>query len=69
MSSTEPSEDAVDAVVAHVSEDVVVWASDHPHPDTTFPGAVTTTLGAMRQLPQETPAPGFSEPTPCGSMG
>src|SRR5262245_5058205 len=48
--STEPGEEMIDAVVAHVGEDNVVWASDYPHPDATFPGAVTKTLDAMRTL-------------------
>jgi predicted TIM-barrel fold metal-dependent hydrolase len=48
--STEPGEAAVDAVVAHVGEDNVVWASDYPHPDATFPGAVTKTLAAVATL-------------------
>jgi predicted TIM-barrel fold metal-dependent hydrolase len=48
--STEPGEEAVDAVVAHVGEDYVVWASDYPHPDATFPGAVTRSLEAMTGL-------------------
>jgi hypothetical protein len=48
--STEPGEQAVDAVVAHVGEDNVVWASDYPHPDATFPGAVTKTLAAVATL-------------------
>lgn len=48
--STEPGEEAVDAVVAHVGEDNVVWASDYPHPDATFPGAVTKTLAALATL-------------------
>jgi len=47
MISTEPGEEAIDAVVAHVGDDNVVWASDYPHPDATFPGAVTKTLAAM----------------------
>jgi predicted TIM-barrel fold metal-dependent hydrolase len=48
--STEPGEELIDAVVAHVGEDNVVWASDYPHPDATFPGAVTKTLEAMDAL-------------------
>jgi predicted TIM-barrel fold metal-dependent hydrolase len=48
--STEPGEDAIDAVVTHVGEDYVVWASDYPHPDATFPGAVTKSLEAMTNL-------------------
>jgi predicted TIM-barrel fold metal-dependent hydrolase len=37
-------------VVTHVGDDYVVWASDYPHPDATFPGAVTKTLAAMERL-------------------
>jgi predicted TIM-barrel fold metal-dependent hydrolase len=48
--STEPGEDMVAAVVEHVGADNVVWASDYPHPDATFPGAVTKTLAAMGAL-------------------
>ena len=50
MISTEPGEEAVAAVVTHVGDDYVVWASDYPHPDATFPGAVTKTLAAMERL-------------------
>jgi predicted TIM-barrel fold metal-dependent hydrolase len=50
--STEPGEEAIDAVIAHVGDDVVVWASDYPHPDATFPGAVAKTLGALRTVPE-----------------
>ncbi len=49
--STEPDEDAVDAVVQHVGDDYVVWASDYPHPDAHFPGAVTKTLESMAGVP------------------
>ncbi len=48
--STEPGEDVVDAVVHHVGEDSIIWASDYPHPDATFPGALTKTLAAMESL-------------------
>jgi predicted TIM-barrel fold metal-dependent hydrolase len=49
--STEPGEAAIDAVVRHVGAEYVVWASDYPHPDATFPGAVTKTLAAMEAIP------------------
>jgi predicted TIM-barrel fold metal-dependent hydrolase len=49
--STEPDDDVGDAVVEHVGDDYVVWASDFPHPDAHFPGAVTKTLGSMARLP------------------
>ncbi len=48
MISTDPEEEMVDAVVAHVGDDCVVWASDYPHPDAHYPGAVTKTLESMR---------------------
>jgi uncharacterized protein len=50
MISTEPDDDVVDAVVQHVGDDYVVWASDYPHPDAHFPGAVTKTLESMSTL-------------------
>jgi len=50
MISTEPGEELVTAVIEHVGEDNVVWASDYPHPDATFPGAVRKTLAAMTGL-------------------
>jgi predicted TIM-barrel fold metal-dependent hydrolase len=49
--SAEPSDEIVDAVVRHVSDECVVWASDYPHPDAHFPGAVTKTLASMATLP------------------
>lgn len=51
MISTEPDDDVVDAVVQHVGDDNIVWASDYPHPDAHFPGAVTLTLESMRNVP------------------
>ncbi|MBI1814714.1 MAG: amidohydrolase [Deltaproteobacteria bacterium] len=48
--STEPSDEIVDAVVHHVSDECVVWASDYPHPDAHFPGAVTKTLASMANI-------------------
>jgi len=44
MISMDPGEAMVEAVVRHVGDEVIVWASDYPHPDATFPGAVTKTL-------------------------
>ncbi|HZR84249.1 MAG TPA: amidohydrolase family protein [Candidatus Binatia bacterium] len=45
--STDPEEEAVDAVVRHVGAECIVWSSDYPHPDSHFPGAVAKTLSAM----------------------
>jgi predicted TIM-barrel fold metal-dependent hydrolase len=39
--SFEADEDALPALLPHVGEDRVVWGSDYPHHDATFPGAVT----------------------------
>jgi predicted TIM-barrel fold metal-dependent hydrolase len=46
--STDPEEEAVAATVDYVGEDCVVWASDYPHPDAVFPGAVRATLANPR---------------------
>jgi uncharacterized protein len=46
--STDPDEKAVAATVEFVGEDCVVWASDYPHPDAIFPGAVQATLDNVR---------------------
>jgi predicted TIM-barrel fold metal-dependent hydrolase len=43
--STDPEEHGVAATLSQVGEDCVVWASDYPHPDGIFPGAVQATLG------------------------
>ncbi len=45
--SMDPGEAAVEAVVRHAGAECVVWASDYPHPDATFPGAVRKTLGVL----------------------
>jgi predicted TIM-barrel fold metal-dependent hydrolase len=48
--SMDPGEAAVEAVVRHVGDQVIVWASDYPHPDATFPGAVQKTLAVLRPV-------------------
>jgi predicted TIM-barrel fold metal-dependent hydrolase len=48
--STDPEEEMVEAVVNCVGDECVVWASDYPHPDAHFPGAVIKSLGSMRRL-------------------
>ena len=50
--STDPDEAAVDCVVEHVGDGCVVWASDYPHPDAHFPGAVAKTLESMSRVPE-----------------
>jgi len=49
--STEPDDEVVDTVVQHVGDDYIVWASDYPHPDAHFPGAVTKTLESLANVP------------------
>jgi predicted TIM-barrel fold metal-dependent hydrolase len=38
--SADPDEDTVPYVADLVGEEVILWASDYPHPDAKFPGAV-----------------------------
>jgi predicted TIM-barrel fold metal-dependent hydrolase len=38
--STEPNEHTLPAVVSLMGPDTIVFASDYPHPDAIFPGAV-----------------------------
>jgi predicted TIM-barrel fold metal-dependent hydrolase len=45
--STDPEEESIAPVVSEVGDDFVVWASDYPHPDAHFPGAVTKTLDSL----------------------
>ncbi len=48
--SFEPDDEVVEAVVNLVGDDCVVWASDYPHPDSHFPGAVTKTLETLANV-------------------
>jgi predicted TIM-barrel fold metal-dependent hydrolase len=48
--SADPEETAISSVVRHVGDDCIVWASDYPHPDSHFPGAVAKTLEGMRDV-------------------
>ena len=52
MISTDPEDGAIDAVLRLVGEDHVVWASDYPHPDAHFPGAVDESLEKMAGVPE-----------------
>lgn len=49
--STDPEEPTAEPVVRYVGEDCLVWASDYPHPDAHFPGAVEASLATMGELP------------------
>jgi predicted TIM-barrel fold metal-dependent hydrolase len=40
MISCDPDEGTIPAVVNYIGEDYVCWASDYPHWDAIFPGAV-----------------------------
>jgi predicted TIM-barrel fold metal-dependent hydrolase len=50
MISTDPEDGVVEAVVRTLGDDCVVWASDYPHPDAHFPGAVGASLETMAGL-------------------
>jgi len=39
--TTEPNERGLPAVIELLGDDIIMWASDYPHPDAIFPGAVT----------------------------
>jgi predicted TIM-barrel fold metal-dependent hydrolase len=49
--STDPEEPTPELAVRYVGEDCVAWASDYPHPDSHYPGAVEASLAAMGELP------------------
>jgi predicted TIM-barrel fold metal-dependent hydrolase len=49
--STDPEEAAIAQVTELAGDDCIVWASDYPHPDAHFPGAVTETLSHMQAMP------------------
>jgi predicted TIM-barrel fold metal-dependent hydrolase len=53
--STDPEDGAgmVEAVVRLVGDDCIVWASDYPHPDAHFPGAVAESLEKMSGIGDE----------------
>ena len=52
--SMDPDDEGAAAAVASVGEQVLVWASDYPHVDAPFPGAVTATLRNLSQLSEAT---------------
>jgi predicted TIM-barrel fold metal-dependent hydrolase len=49
--SADPDEEAVASVVRLAGDECLVWASDYPHPDAHFPGAVAKTLQVLRDVP------------------
>jgi predicted TIM-barrel fold metal-dependent hydrolase len=50
--SADPEDPSASAVVRHVGDDNLVWASDYPHPDAHFPGAVTKTRELLADVPE-----------------
>src|SRR5262249_32172245 len=50
--SVEGDERSLPPLVGTIGEDVLFWASDFPHFDGHFPGAVTEAVEGMSQLPE-----------------
>jgi predicted TIM-barrel fold metal-dependent hydrolase len=51
--SMDPDDAVAASVAQQVGDDVLVWASDYPHVDAPFPGAVTRTLETLESLAPE----------------
>jgi predicted TIM-barrel fold metal-dependent hydrolase len=52
----EIDEPTLPALVPFVGEDRIVWGSDYPHHEATFPGAVNKLRGVIEPLPEDTQA-------------
>lgn len=52
--SFEGDEATLPALLPHVGETRIVWGSDYPHHDATFPGAVKKLAALIRELPPQT---------------
>lgn len=52
--SYEVDEGTLGALSAHIGEDRIVWGSDYPHHDATFPGAVSALRRTISGLPGHT---------------
>jgi predicted TIM-barrel fold metal-dependent hydrolase len=52
MISTDPEDGVIGAVVQAIGDECIVWASDYPHPDAHFPGAVTESRERMAGMPE-----------------
>ena len=50
--SVEGDERSLPPLVDLIGEDVLIWASDFPHFDGHFPGAVTEAVEGMQSLPE-----------------
>jgi predicted TIM-barrel fold metal-dependent hydrolase len=48
--SIDPEEPQIAALVAAVGDECIVWATDYPHPDAVFPGAVDVLRSGMEGL-------------------
>jgi predicted TIM-barrel fold metal-dependent hydrolase len=49
--SMDPDDGVAPAVIDQLGDEVVVWASDYPHIDAPFPGAVKQTLDVLADVP------------------
>jgi predicted TIM-barrel fold metal-dependent hydrolase len=47
----DPDESFVTSVAKDIGDDNLLWASDYPHADGPFPGAVEMTLESMKAMP------------------
>jgi predicted TIM-barrel fold metal-dependent hydrolase len=47
----DPEDEMAASVARLVGDDILVWSSDYPHPDSPFPGAVKKTLETLGKLP------------------
>ena len=54
--SFEIDEKTLPALVPFIGAERIVWGSDYPHHDATFPGAVNTLRRTLAPLPSEDPA-------------
>lgn len=59
--STDPEDGVVESVVGALGDDCVVWASDYPHPDAHFPGAVAESLERTARLAERSRQKIFAE--------
>jgi predicted TIM-barrel fold metal-dependent hydrolase len=50
--SMDPEDAVAPSVIAQLGDDNLVWASDYPHIDSPFPGAVRQTLEVLAAVPE-----------------
>ena len=63
--SFEVDEQTLPALAPFVGEDRIVWGSDYPHHDATFPGAVDALRAHPRPLPHRDPGQGARAERPA----